>query len=464
MLQSNHTSRRPTLLSEMSIFDAFVSQFMTDQLLDLSCTENIAIAVSGGSDSMCLLLLLREFIHQNNFKCKMHTLTVDHKLRENSSSQASIISDFILSYCDITHMLLSWDSDVKPDSNIEKHARDFRYKMMYDYMKGHQIQHLFLGHTMDDQTENLMLRLQRGSGVSGLSGMKPISIYNPNQTPENIYKPITLVRPLLHFMKLELLQYLQEKEWIYVEDESNSDTRFARNKVRTMLNAASNADLIKQRFSLSVSNIARANDFIESYVGNFIAKHVKISFYRYATIPVSVFDEEEEVVLRVFRRVLMHIGARKEYPRLERLIRFISCFSGSDVGLKTTPSATLCGCKAVLHQDEVILYREFGKTPPPKYVRLQAGETIIWDGFYSVSATEALSVSYAPTDSGFYEEMYQCMKGIPKYIKRKVVERMPFIVPLEGDLERDKEISQAVAAMKSTSSAVSVIRLEMPHS
>ena len=111
---------------------------------------------------------------------------------------------------------------------------------------------MFLGHHQDDQAENFLIRLFRGSGIDGLAAINEISEF----------RKIKLVRPLLEFTKNDLKKYLQEKKISWVEDESNEDEKFLRNKIRKFLKSLPEPEVINGRIALASRSILEAKEIL----------------------------------------------------------------------------------------------------------------------------------------------------------------------------------------------------------
>ena len=145
--------------------------------------KKVAVAVSGGADSMALALLLNE---QTN--SKLIAITVDHGLREESAREAKQVKKWLEKY-DIEHHILKWEGD-KKNSNIQFEARTARYQLMCDFCKKNDIQLLLVAHNLQDNAETLLMRIMRGSGVDGLSAIADATKINN----------IEVLRPLLMFV------------------------------------------------------------------------------------------------------------------------------------------------------------------------------------------------------------------------------------------------------------------------
>ena len=151
--------------------------------------ENIAIAVSGGPDSLALAFLAKCFALKN--KTKVICFVVDHKLRKESTLEAKSVKN-ILKKIDIKCTILSWNGK-KPLKNIQSLARDKRYFLLANECKKNNINNLLLGHHLDDLFENFLIRVVRGSGLNGLISFDKKTKYK-NQN-------LNILRPLLDLEK-----------------------------------------------------------------------------------------------------------------------------------------------------------------------------------------------------------------------------------------------------------------------
>jgi tRNA(Ile)-lysidine synthase len=202
---------------------------------------NLAVGVSGGADSMCLLhLLLSLQIPQ------ITVLHIDHKIRSESQSD----SDFVRGYCQENGVSFEvFAADIPQLSSqsgrsIETEARLVRHKFFRDFCDKNDAK-LLLAHNLDDQAETILMHIFRGSGTNGLVGM---SVVDGN-----------IIRPLLSYSKAEIYEYNQKNNVPHREDMTNYDQKYSRNMVR---------DLIKRaeiRFPALKKNIATLSESIKKY-------------------------------------------------------------------------------------------------------------------------------------------------------------------------------------------------------
>lgn len=206
----------------------------------------VAVAVSGGSDSLALALLAHTWAQSK--QGHIIALTVDHGLRTESADEAKQVS-FWLAKRGIKHVILKWDKE-KPLTHLQERAREARYTLLTSWCKTHGISTLLLGHHQQDQEETFWLRLAAGSGLDGLTAMKELSLRDG----------ITLMRPLLSRSKAELEAFLsaQNQEWLI--DPSNEQSRFFRGKLRTVLEEEG---LTTFRLEKTIHKLREDFDFIQ---------------------------------------------------------------------------------------------------------------------------------------------------------------------------------------------------------
>ena len=180
-------AKKKKLLINNSKVREFYSKFKTVISKNIK-NKNFALAVSGGSDSLCLAYFGK--IYQSEFKNKVHYLIINHNLRKESSAEALKVKE-ILKKKGIKSLIINWKGNL-PKTNIQKNARDMRYSLLSDFCLKNNIKYLITAHHLDDQIENFFIRLLRGSGLKGLSSMSESVNYNNN---------LKIVRPLLKLEK-----------------------------------------------------------------------------------------------------------------------------------------------------------------------------------------------------------------------------------------------------------------------
>lgn len=223
--------------------------------------KNLAIAVSGGADSLALALLAKEELSVYGYK--ITALTVDHGLRPSSSAEAEYVSKVMKEH-GIEHHILCWQGE-KPSVGVEEAARAARYALLKEKCVALGICVLLTAHHLYDQAETFFMRLQRGSGLQGLCAIRPVTNY----------EGLKIVRPLLDTPPSVMKVYLKKRGIKWVEDESNSDTRYLRNKIRAFMpQLFAGTGITPQRTGEAVRNLQSADDFIESCVSKLFAAEI----------------------------------------------------------------------------------------------------------------------------------------------------------------------------------------------
>ena len=209
--------------------------------------RSCGIAVSGGSDSMALFHMLTDWESSN--KPEIIVASIDHGLRSESKSEV----EFVKKACEmkkVEHFSLAPTTHLsKMPGNLQDNARSARYKLLRNWAIAKNLQCILLGHTLDDQEENLLIRFFRGSGVDGLVSMEEM-------VPRN---EILWIRPLLKFRKEDLRNYLRNKNYSWVDDPSNHDDKYKRVKIRKLLKQLKSNNLITPNFVKTADHMLRAS-------------------------------------------------------------------------------------------------------------------------------------------------------------------------------------------------------------
>ena len=191
----------------------------------LSLSRPLLVAVSGGPDSLCLL----DVLWRSGYPLVVAHL--DHQLRPEAADEAEYVASLAkkmgLVFCLGREDVSTFSRE--QGLSIEEAARILRYRFLFHQAHEHQAQAVVTGHTADDQVETVLMHLLRGSSLSGLRGMDYRSLPNPWSSE------IPLVRPLLGAWRQEINQYLDERALRPVEDPTNREIRYYRNRLRNEL-------------------------------------------------------------------------------------------------------------------------------------------------------------------------------------------------------------------------------------
>ncbi|MGB6272763.1 MAG: tRNA lysidine(34) synthetase TilS, partial [Pseudolabrys sp.] len=208
-----------------------------------SCLQTfpaLVLAVSGGPDSTALMLLAARWRDSLDTKPKLVAVTVDHGLRKESRREALAVAR-LARKLKIAHRTLRWNGR-KPATGLQEAARAARYRLLGDAARKAGAAHVVTAHTLDDQAETVLIRMTRGSGVTGLGAMARLA-----PLPSGADGAITLVRPLLDIPKSRLIATLNAAKIPYADDPSNRDPRFTRARLRTLMGALAQEGLDARR-------------------------------------------------------------------------------------------------------------------------------------------------------------------------------------------------------------------------
>lgn len=319
----------------------------------------LAVAVSGGADSMAATLLAAHWAHERGGQ--VVALTVDHGLRPNSTAEAVLVGRW-LGQQGIEHHILTWRGD-KPQADIQAAARRARYGLIEDWCRQAGIVHVVLAHHQDDQAETFLLRLARGSGVEGLAAMPAIR-HGPF---------LRWLRPFLGVAKARLLATVRHWDQDWVEDPSNQDPHYARARMRALTDTLAEEGLEPDRLARTAELLGRARDALERDLADAVVRWVSVHpSFGYARVAAAVWRHSaDEVALRLLARLVRSLGGEELSPRLERT-------EGLLKRLRQGQGGTLGGCRVVVAGDHALFCREWGRMAAP--VTAPPGAEVSWDG------------------------------------------------------------------------------------
>lgn len=321
----------------------------------------IAVAVSGGADSLALALLLRDWTTARDGA--LTALTVDHGLRPEAAREARWVGRSLRRQ-GLRHKILTWEGR-KPRSGLQAAARAARYRLLADWCARNGVLFLALAHHLDDQAETLLLRLGSGSGLDGLAAMSAVG-----ETAA-----LRLLRPLLGVPKARLEASLRARGLDWVEDPSNRDPRHARARLRQVMPALAAEGLTAPRLAAAADRLGRLRADLERQVGRFLARAVALHPAGFARLdPAALAAAPEEIGRRALARLLLCIGGADYAPRLERLERLYCRLAE---GLETP--ATLGGCRVLPQPAGLLIVRETRGLAP-----VDADGSLLWDGRFAV--------------------------------------------------------------------------------
>lgn len=293
-----------------------IERFAVDLDALVPARSLVGIAVSGGPDSLALLLLAAA-AHPG----KVEAATVDHGLRPESAGEAAMVAGLCESL-GVPHRTLLADWVEPPTANVQAAARAMRYRLLDEWAIDRGLEVVATAHHADDQAETLLMRLLRGAGVGGLGGTR---------AKRALSEEVTLVRPLLRWRKSELVALVAEAGLEPVDDPSNRDLRHDRSKVRALLEQIGWVD--PSRLADSASALRDADEALDWALAPLIGSRLKRDGN---VIDVEPFDLPRELKRRLLLAAIAELGSHP--PRGPDLMRAMDA-------LEAGQTVTLAGLK-----------------------------------------------------------------------------------------------------------------------
>ncbi|MFY7777858.1 MAG: tRNA lysidine(34) synthetase TilS [Elstera sp.] len=336
-------------------------------------TPRLAVAVSGGPDSLALMLLADTWARARGGR--VLALTVDHGLRPEAAAEAQQVAAWARAR-GIDHQILTAarPPDATGSGGLQAAARALRYRLLTDACTAAGILHLLTGHHQEDQAETLLLRLQRGSGLSGLAGIAACQSLSD----------LRLLRPLLAVPKQALEDFCAGQGLAPIRDPSNHSPAFARVHWRALL-AGTEAPFLAARLAETAARLNSARAVVDGLADAWLLRWVTPLPWGLARLPkAALADGAEEVRWRALARLCAWAGGTAYPPRFEGLQGLLARLQADD---RPRDAITLGGTLWVRTGPSIWVGREHAALSSP--LALPAGAlSARWDGRFSATAPE----------------------------------------------------------------------------
>jgi tRNA(Ile)-lysidine synthase len=287
----------------------------------------LAVAVSGGADSLALAILAARWARARGGH--VTALTVDHGLRPESAREAATVGRWLKRH-GIAHRILPRRGPL-PAGNIQAEARRARYRLLEAWCAARGIVHLLLAHHREDQAETLLMRLERGSGAFGLAAMPAI-----RERPA-----LRWLRPLLDVPRAALADYLRRGGQPWIEDPSNRDHRFARVRWRAALAGDARH---AARLADAAAHLGGMRAAMESAVADRLARCAVLAPESHALLdPSELAAAGAEIGRRALAALLTTVGGGEHAPRQASLVPLYRDLVEGRLGR----GRTLAGCRVL---------------------------------------------------------------------------------------------------------------------
>ncbi len=390
---------------------------------DIPTDNPILVAVSGGSDSLALLLLANVWAQKRG--AELQAITIDHGLRPEAAAEAS----FVASVCaglDIDHVTLAWEG-IKPSFGIQEAARHSRYTLMENFAHEIGADVILTGHTEDDQAETVLMRSFRkgadgdGRGLSGMS--RTTCLYGGKQ----------IIRPLLNCTRAQLRSYLSVMAQSWIEDPSNHDKSYERVRVRKVLE---NDPALARRTLRFGAICARFRKAQAASVAEVLDKHCTIMAGPVIEFRTQGLVHDENPLLAQCLQVLiamaggqLHLVSRR---RLEPVLSLARGRAAAGDPKKLANRLTIGGAVIERRQDTLLFYRESRNLSP---LLLEPGESAIWDGRMHIHNGTHMQVFVEPAGRRHIREFEEARGEPYDVIRRAALWSTPLVHVQTGEGE-----------------------------
>ncbi|MES0402691.1 MAG: tRNA lysidine(34) synthetase TilS [Hyphomicrobium sp.] len=338
----------------------------------------LILAVSGGADSLAMMHLVAGWSRLNERTQRtIIVATVDHGLRPESGSEAQWVANEARAL-GLAHETLVWVGE-KPEAGIQDAAREARYHLLAEL--GWRLRDagpvaIVTAHTQDDQAETFLMRLARGSGLDGLTGMSIARRLGREADCK-------LVRPFLGLPGARLTATLKSHGLEWIEDPSNEQDQFERVRVRKARGELERLGLTNEKIALSAQRLERARAALDAAAVKLQSEsNLDVHDGAFADFDAQAFfAAAEELRLRLLARLVCSFGGQEEVARLAKLEALVDRLA--QPGFE---GATLGGCIVFRRGDKICVVREPGRAALPE-LALPPGHFATWDRRFQVWAS-----------------------------------------------------------------------------
>lgn len=330
--------------------------------------KHLAVAVSGGSDSISLLVLAKYWSDRSGVS--LTCVTVDHKLRKESADEAL----FVKNLCEknnIEHVTLEWvrNSEKIDSGKIENLARDARYALISEFCTKRSIDIVAVGHTWNDQLETLEMRKAAKSSGFGLACMSKI---------RSIAKNVKLIRPIMNFTKKHLQDFLTNEKISWKNDPMNEDTSFKRVFYRKNIALLDQETLLRN--TEKIKYLGKKRREIEKQTVRFLRENLDLSHqkYGYAMFDTEKFlAEKSNTQTEILKRMIWNIGGKKYPPKID---------NGILQKVLDKKTNTIGRCFIKLNKQHIAIFRENRNLD--EVVTVDSNGSYIFDDRFLISINE----------------------------------------------------------------------------
>lgn len=329
----------------------------------------IGLAVSGGPDSLALMLLAQRWAATANPSPELIVYSLDHGLRAEARDEVAMVLDYAASL-GLAARGLAWTGE-KPETGVQEAARQARYRIIGEAMKADDATLLLTAHHRGDQAETVLMRLAHGSGIEGLKGMVPMSQV----------EGVPVFRPLLDVEPASLAAVVDAAGLMPAQDPSNEDLSYERVRWRKLLPSLAAEGLDAAALARFAARMAEADAALAQMAEAAFAELVTLDGFGAASLPRAAFHAlSPAIARRLLGRVLNIVGGRQKPRALGQVERLYDQIAAGDL----PRAATLMGAVVRLKGDNLSVSREPGRVLPDDIV-LPPHQGLIWDQRFRIT-------------------------------------------------------------------------------
>ena len=286
----NSTPDLNDFLMSLSVFQSICKRVSESFPADLWRQLDVAVAVSGGPDSIVLLRAVTELRASAGHSGKLFVVHCNHQTRPECNDEQQFVQQLCEQLKVEFHVLQKQEATASQGVS-EEDLRDWRYHSQLKLAQKLGVRYLLTGHHQDDQVETILFRLIRGTGLAGLQGIPKF----------RVHQSVTIVRPLLQVQKSEIEQALIELDQPVLRDASNEESKFSRNFIRNEV-----LPVVRERFGNSIDHsLSRISDqaseltaFLDEQAAHLAGSAIKHQSEKQLTFSVTSCESEPAIIVR----------------------------------------------------------------------------------------------------------------------------------------------------------------------
>jgi len=375
--------------------------------------RQLGLAVSGGVDSLSLMMLAARWTALHETPPQVRVFTVNHGLRKEAKSETEFVASLA---AELGFEFDILEGEIKdPESRLQEKARALRYQLIGEAMDEQGITCLLTGHHCDDQAETVLMRLAKGSGVGGLGGMSKISVR----------QGLFVFRPFLEVRRSELEEFIDRQETSAVDDPSNQNKKFERVRWRQFMPQLNEAGLSSEMIGLSAMRLRRADQALNElteriYDDLFVIDPFGCLFFDLAELS----KQPAEIAIRLLARALDDAGGDGQAPTL---LQVEALFDHLQSGVFAFKGLTLGGC-GIKEKDGIgQIFREAGRLGEAT-ISVDPGRSVRWDSRFQIIAAQDLTspLCVVPAIDMTRNMLDNILPGLP-YVPMQAVHSAPLV-------------------------------------